>query len=224
MKAKSEAFDRCDVQIISNTVKINVRRKGLIRTKSTQALIWRSLPGVAAAAICGGVLITDPAVAETHDPMAVTQRLADRAKVINVAMDGLAVADDWHYHVTRTLLSHYGGYSRFEDDIYRSENKALLNFGEDTGQMVADLRRNLARTRSVTADDQAQFDALLAGIEALGAAGLDVYALTNEGRIDEANTIYWQRADPAYRAVIGAAYTIRRNHSRAIGMEALKAR
>ncbi len=177
-----------------------------------------------AAILAGTFLLVAPAGAGSHDPIAAVQQMADRAKVINVAMDGLSVADDWHYHVTRTLLSHYGEYSRFEDDFARSENKALLNFGKDAAPSVPNLRRNLARTTSATEEDQAQFDALLAGIEALGAAAMDVHHAVGQGRIDEANTIYWQRVDPAYRAVFRAAYTIRSNHGRAITIEAMKLR
>lgn len=177
-----------------------------------------------AAILAGTFLLVAPAGAGSHDPIAAVQQMADRAKVINVAMDGLSVADDWHYHVTRTLLSHYGEYSRFEDDFARSENRMLFVFGEDTATYVSELRRDLDRTTSATANDQAQFDALLTGIEALGAAGMEVHEAIEQGRIDDANTIYWQRIDPAYKAVIRAAYTIRNNHGRAITIEAMKLR
>lgn len=195
-----------------------------MRTYYLRALVWCSVPVMAAAGIAGSILVAAPVGAGTDDPISVAQRMADRAKVIEVAMDGLSVADNYHYHLTRTLLSRYGGYTRFEGESYFDESGMMRERVGDTAENVADLRRDFSRTTTATANDKTQFEALVAAIEDLGAAALDAHDAVEADRIDEANLIYWKRADPAYQAVIRAAYTIRSNHGRAINIEALKLR
>lgn len=178
----------------------------------------------AAAVFCSALALASPVSAEVTDPQRVIQEIADRAKLITLAVDGAASAHQWHYLITRNLLSDYGAYSRFADDPGMSENAMMRNHLADANRHIVDLKRDLSRAGAATDEDASHFAALIEGLEKMAAAGTEMYDVIDAGQTDAANLIYWERVDPAYQEVRRAAYTIRSNHARSIMIEALKAR
>lgn len=175
-------------------------------------------------AMCSALALASPVSSGEVDPISVIQDIAGRAKLIDVAVDGAATANQWHYLITRNLLADYGGYSRFENDPSMNENAMMRNHLGDANRYIVGLNRDFSRLVSATEDDISHFEALIAGLEEMVAAGIDVHQLIDAGQTDEANLTYWNRVDPAYQEVRRATYTIRSNHGRAIMMEALNAR
>jgi hypothetical protein len=73
-------------------------------------------------------------------------------------------------------------------------------------------------------DTQKQIQAMFDGLADLISASRHVHEAVAAGDLEAANRAYVDLTDPAYNAVVGAAYTVASEANRAITLERLSAR
>ena len=70
------------------------------------------------------------------------------------------------------------------------------------------LRRNAARNKVFTPDEQTRFDGLLQDVDAMVSGSRDLLVLLQEGRMAEAGEFYRTQTRTLFRNVLGDAYTL----------------
>ena len=104
------------------------------------------------------------------------------------------------------LLSTYGGWN----SIDRLGNNAY-KFRDDSAkfqQQALAIRRDIGRNSDINDDELRRFNATIDAYLDLIETGNQIAAAIDDGRVDDANQIYFETARPGYLNVHGSLYTL----------------
>jgi hypothetical protein len=179
------------------------------------------LPGVFALLVCA--LSPGAAVGKSGEKREAATSISQQAALMKLAYDAARLANAAQYNQARTILAEVGGYTRYEYSERVTENNWLRSQTEELQLELPRMKRAWSR-REASEETHQQIQAMFDGLADLISASQDVHDAIAVGDLEAANRAYVDLTDPAYNAVVGAAYTVASEADRAITLERLSAR